>query len=120
MDWDIIYSYTRKQAIEDGVLIDVSTFAQEEVGFKVPVAISSALYNGYIKYDLPGQSINGRLWDVLCILHLKAKGCDKDIIFYEIVFQMTEDKQETVKIKAVIGPGDDPSSVLTIMLATED
>lgn len=121
MDWgNVIYSYSRAQAIEDGVLVDVSEFAKEEVGFKIPVALTSALYDGYIKNDEPGQSISGRLWDVLCLLHLKAKGCDKDTIFYDVIFQMTEKKKETVKLKAVIGPGDDPSPVLTIMLSHED
>jgi hypothetical protein len=119
-DWEVIYSYSRSDAIRDEVLIDVSKFAQEEVGFKVPVAITSAL-SGYVNSDLPGQSINGRLWDVLCLLHLKAKGSDKDTIFYDVIFQMTEDKHETVNLKAVIGPGDDLlSPVLTIMLSTED
>jgi hypothetical protein len=40
MDWDVVYSYTRKQAIKDGVLIDVTKQAKE-TGFKVPVAITS-------------------------------------------------------------------------------
>ena len=119
-DFDIIYSYSRKQSISDGVLVDVTEFAQNEVGFKIPVVLTSALYNGYIKNDEPGQSINGRLWDVLCLLHLKAKGCDKDTIFYDVIFQMTEEKQETVKLKAVIGPDDQGAACLTIMMSNED
>ncbi|MCF5089180.1 hypothetical protein GIW57_03195 [Stenotrophomonas sp. PA-6-5C] len=35
---DLIHSYTRAQAIEDGVLVDVSDVAKE-AGFKLPVAI---------------------------------------------------------------------------------
>lgn len=38
-----IYIYTRKQAIEDGVLIDVTETAKE-AGFKVPVAVTCALH----------------------------------------------------------------------------
>ncbi len=37
-----IYCYTRRQAIEDGILIDVTITAQE-AGFIWPVAITSAI-----------------------------------------------------------------------------
>ncbi|WP_415717067.1 DUF6573 family protein [Maridesulfovibrio sp.] len=40
----MIYSYTRKQAIEDENLIDVTRQAKE-TGFKVPVAVSLNLYS---------------------------------------------------------------------------
>ena len=118
-DWETVYSYSRADAIKDKVLIDVSEFAQKEAGFKVPVAITSALYDGYIKSDLPGQDETGRLWDVLFLLHLKAKEYDGSILFYDVIFQMTEDRKETIALKAVIGPGDDMSPVLTVMLSTE-
>jgi type I site-specific restriction endonuclease len=39
---EIIYSYTRKQAIADGVLIDVTELAKE-AGFKCPVALRHPL-----------------------------------------------------------------------------
>lgn len=35
--------YTREQAIEDGVLVDVTELAQE-TGFKIPVAFTAALW----------------------------------------------------------------------------
>ena len=37
--FDVIYTYTREQAIEEGVLIDVSEMASE-AGFKWPVAVT--------------------------------------------------------------------------------
>ncbi|WP_432735717.1 DUF6573 family protein [Maridesulfovibrio sp. FT414] len=43
----MIYSYTRKQALEDGNLIDVTEQAKG-TGFKVPVAVSLNLYERYI------------------------------------------------------------------------
>ncbi len=119
MDWDIIYSYTRAQAIEDGVLIDVSALAQE-AGFKIPVAITSNLYQQWIACDIPGQDETGRLWDLLTILRLEAKGSESDTIIFEVFFQVEEDKLERAKIKAVICPGDTPAPVLTIMLPEED
>ena len=115
---DIIYSYTRKQAIEDGVLIDVSKTAKE-AGFKVPVAVTNGLYFEYIepseKLKQQGQSANGRLWDVLFMLHLKILNCPKaNMIIYSVVFTEENERTETVNLKAVIDGGDDGNPVLTM------
>ena len=37
----VIFSYTRQQAIEDGVLVDLSEWAKQE-GYAIPVACTSA------------------------------------------------------------------------------
>ncbi|WP_419783510.1 DUF6573 family protein [Maridesulfovibrio sp.] len=64
--FNVIFSYTRKQAIEDGNLIDVTEQAKE-TGFKVPVAVSLNLYERYITppkgLEGEGQSVTGRLHD---------------------------------------------------------
>ena len=44
---DVIFSYTRKQAIEDGVLVDITEMAKE-AGIKYPVAITSTAFFGYV------------------------------------------------------------------------
>ena len=40
----VISVYTRAQAIEDGILVDVSETARE-AGFKIPVAITRAVWD---------------------------------------------------------------------------
>ena len=59
--FNVIFSYTRKQAIEDGNLIDVTEQAKE-TGFKVPVAMSLNLYENYITpstgLEGEGQSVS--------------------------------------------------------------
>ena len=73
---DLIHSYTRAQAIEDGVLVDVSDVAKE-AGFKLPVAITRAAWARYVEVpaglEMRGQSVEGRLWDVLFMLHVTIK-----------------------------------------------
>jgi len=63
-DFEVISRYSRKQAIEDGVLIDVTEMAKE-AGFKWNTCITSTLWNEYIKpseeLEKQGQSIEGRL-----------------------------------------------------------
>ncbi|WP_051249668.1 DUF6573 family protein [Maridesulfovibrio zosterae] len=67
--FNVIFSYTRKQAIEDGNLIDITEQAKE-TGFKVPVAVPPNLYERYITppkgFEGEGQSTTGRLQDPFC------------------------------------------------------
>ena len=48
--FELIYSYSRKQAIEDGVLVDVSEMAKE-AGFKFPVAMTNTVWTELIVPD---------------------------------------------------------------------
>jgi hypothetical protein len=66
-----IHSYTRHQAIEDGVLVDVSEMARE-AGIRFSVAVTRRLWDEWIVPDAAsadaGQDQQGRLWDVLWML----------------------------------------------------
>ena len=123
--FNIIYSYTRTQAIADGVLIDVSGQANE-TGFKVPVAISDHLYNGYIVppdgLDGEGQSVSGRLHDVLLMTFYAAKvRWDGERVYFEALFQMGEGPRfEKVQCVAIVGHGDNGKPVLTICLPEDE
>ena len=121
---DVIYAYTRAQAIADGVLVDVSALAKE-AGFVFPVALTETLYHGYVVPALAliaeGQSIEGRLWDVLAVLRFAiAKDCDTDCLFFTTLFLMSPDSPVPINLKAVCGPGDNGEPVLTVMLPDED
>lgn len=47
---EVIYSYTRTQAIEDGVLVDVSETAAE-LGFRLPVAVTAAVWTRCVDWE---------------------------------------------------------------------
>ena len=121
----VIYSYTRQQAISDGVLVDASALARE-AGFVFPVALTEALYHSYIVPALDlvaeGQSIQGRLWDLLFVLRFAiAKARDTDTILFKVLFLMSPGSTPgPVSLKAICGPGDEGEPVLTILLPTED
>jgi len=121
MQWDVIYTYTRRQAIEDGVLIDVSNLARQ-AGYKWPVALTSHLYQTYINpsNSLDGQSDIGRLWDVLNVLRLKAQNSSGTIVLFQVSFLMEIDRMEEITLKAIAGPGDEGEPVITIMTPEED
>jgi len=118
---DLIYSYSRKQAIEDGALIDVSETAKE-AGFNYPVAITSAVHADIenIPASQSHQDYGGRLWDVLTVLrwHIRAGKADGNILHFMLM--MHTPGQELYRLKSVCGPGDDMEPVITVMLPDED
>jgi hypothetical protein len=120
----IIYSYTRQQALEDGVLIDVTEQARK-MNFRIPVAITDTLYNAYLfppeGLEGFGQSIQGRLNDTLFMAFCAArnsKGADR--VEFDVDFQMKPGPCDTARLIAVVGPGDAGEPVLTIMLPGDD
>jgi len=123
-DWPIIFSYTRAQAIADGVLIDVTAQAAE-LGFKVHTVVTDHLYNRYVVppagLEGEGQSVEGRLQDLLFRTLLAAKAIrDSDRVEFDVLFLMQPGKWDKAHIVAAIGPGDHGEPVMTIMLPEDD
>ncbi len=121
--FELIYSYTRKQAIEDGVLVDVSSTAKE-AGINFPVALTSTVWEIYVvpseKIEDHGQSISGRLWDLLWIFRLRALKTNTSLMYFSCMMLNEKETLEEVKFKALCGPGDNGEPVITIMLPMED
>lgn len=122
---DVIYSYTRKNAIEDGILIDVTEDARDS-GIKFSIAVTVKLWNHYIKpsneMESIGQSKDGRLWDLLVMfIHAANRSNGQSTIRYKVLFQMVENEEpDLVEIKALCHPGDTMEPVITLMLPDED
>lgn len=120
-DDPVIYSYTRAQAIEDGQLVDISELAKE-AGFIFPVAITCGVHALLNDTAQPGQSFEGRAWDVLMVLHFEIRRSKSTDTVYFAPFFNTKDCAEPKphKLWAKIGPGDTAEPVITIMLIDED
>ncbi len=123
-DTEIISSYSRSQAIEDGILIDISELAKQ-AGFKFPVAVTCGLWSEVLEPDKTskaiGQDITGRIWDTLIILRLAIRHTDNtDLIYFNPLYVFNGKKPIARKLKAVCSPGDDLEPVITIMLPNED
>lgn len=118
---ELISVYSRQQALEDGVLVDVSATARE-AGVTVPTAITAALKADIL--DLSGsqcetgQSYEGRLWDVIFVVAVEGRKQTEPQFRYKI--EMPVGSERLYEIKAVIGPGDDGEPVLTLMRPDED
>jgi hypothetical protein len=134
---DVIYSYTRKQAIEEGVLVDITEMARE-AGIKYSVTITSTAFFGYVAPDPmpPGQDLKGRLWDMFTMFKLAARKTDGPNLEFKVQFVLGGIwvgpaerpvnnidgtwKLIEVALQAVCGPGDDSAPVITLMLMGED
>ena len=124
-NFTVISTYSRQQAIEDGVLIDITATAAEH-GFKLHTVVTDNLYHQYLTPPEglsagEGQSLTGRLHDLLTMAMLAArKGLGSNRVEVEVLFLMRPGVTELVKVIAHVGPGDDPAPVLTLMLLGDD
>ena len=127
-DAPVIFSYTRKQAIEDGVLVDLTEWAKE-TGFRIPVACTATIWNQNVvppaNTRALGQSESGRGHDLLWMLYIairatKRNGEVDDRLLYKVIFLQAPHRQETVTLKAICGPGDNGEPVITITCPDED
>lgn len=125
-DAEIISVYTRAQAIEDGILVDLSQFKEPaEAGFKFPMACTAAVWALIDPSDMaPGNSITGRLWDLCWMMKNAARRARGSVINFRVIFTLKARNgrwvQRETALKAVCGPGDTPEPVLTVMLPDED
>ena len=122
----LIYAYTREQALDDGVLVDVSEMARE-AGIRYPVAVTEGVWTliEAIPETLKGvQDVDGRLWDVLWMCYSAIRQAPKgtDTIYYKLHMDrnVRGRRVRLLRLKAVCGPGDNWEPVITIMLPDED
>jgi hypothetical protein len=114
---EVIFSYTRAQAIADRVLIDVTPTAME-AGFRFSTAVTGNLMAEIerIPPRYPHEDVQGRLWDVLWIASLSARrakpGCS--LIAFEVILHIEGTTRKYQTLILDIGPGDTPEPVITI------
>ena len=129
---DVIFAYTREQALSDGVLVDITGFAHRI--FKISVAVSQAVWADYIESSLLGRSdrenaraTEWRALDVLEALYRQIKlnqesGNDDTTVLFKTMLMLGEGAAKGVKavvFKSVICGGDNGEPVITIMLPEE-
>src|SRR6478736_10336729 len=63
---EIIYAYTRAQAVADGVQVEVTKTAKE-AGIRFPVFLTRTVFDAYVAVppNVSGQDEAGRLWDIV-------------------------------------------------------
>lgn len=128
---EVIHSYTRAQAIEDGVLVDVSETARQ-AGFVWPVAMTAAAWEDCVAWSEEDsrrqayQDETGRLWDVVWMasraVKAAARAGEQASLFQ--LFRVPRGgrgvRPRLATLKVMVGPGDGSEPVITILLPHED
>ncbi len=126
---EVIHRYTRQNLIDDGFLVEVPTDLARQAGFTVPIGVLIEPWLDCVAWSdedserQTHQDESGRLWDLLNVLRVRAKATEGDTVLFT-VSRVPRDgksvKPEDVRLRAVIGPGDDPRPVITVMFVDQD
>lgn len=118
-----IHTYTRAEALAEGVLFDVTETARE-AGFKVPVALTASVWTDVCdlsgRYVGAGQSSEGRLWDLLFMAAHAARrpeNSNASTFIYALIMPVGDGNN--YRAKCHVGPGDEGEPVVTIMCPHE-
>ena len=87
----IIYKYTAEQAMADGLLIEVDPPLCKEAGYRWPVRITvgaASLVTPKEEEVEEGQSLNGRLWDMLHMARIAIGNAASrvSVVPFEVIF----------------------------------
>jgi len=102
---DVIFSYTRAQAIEDGVLVEVTDSVKR--WFKVPVAVTSRVWALVETNEM--ATVEDLALTILGAIHRQAQ--ESDTVYFDYCGE---------KMWALIGAGDTTDPVMTVMMLDED
>ena len=118
---DVIYQYTRADALADGVLIDLSgNYPAECRLYRYPVDCSAAVWSlveQAVADTRHGNSYDGVVWD---IIYMSQRGIVSRPDEQTVLFKVIITGRRTHTLKAVCHPGDNLEPVITIMLSYED
>lgn len=123
---DLVHSYSRAQALADGVLFDVTEWASASHGFfggfKLPVAVTSAVWHDInaIPERLQGlQDVRGRAHDLLFMASLAVRKNPKSTdVKFQVLIDIGRTRRQEYRV--TIGPGDHGEPVITILRINED
>jgi len=122
---EVIFAYTRKQALADGVQVDVTTTAKE-AGIKFPMFLTRAVFDAYVAVppDVSCQDEAGRLWDVVWMTRFGILRARPGVDRIPVALYVRNDNRAArlVKLIATCGPldMDDAQPAITVMLPDED
>lgn len=110
-----IYTYTRKQAVDDGVLVNLGRIAREY--YKYPVCVTASVWAEIMEGAThPAHEISAIVRDVLW---MSQKGISQRIDETQHLFKVVI-ADRTHEYKAMCHPGDNMEPVITILQVNED
>ena len=120
-----VYTYTRAQAVADGLQVEVTKTAAE-AGIRFPMFITRAVYDAYVTvpHGVTGQDEAGRLWDLVWMTRFAIIRSRPGVQRLPVALYVRNDdvRSRLVKLVATCGPVDidDPRPAITVMMPDED
>jgi hypothetical protein len=121
----VIYSYTRAQAVADGVQVEVTKTARE-AGISFPVFLTRSVFDSFVAVP-PGVSCQdeaGRLWDIVWMLRFAIMRARPGVQRIPVALYVRNDNRRATLIKLVATCGpldiDDAQPAITVMSPDED
>ena len=121
----VIYSYTRAQAVADGLQVEVTKTARK-AGISFPVFLTRTVFDSFVAVP-PGVSCQdeaGRLWDIVWMLRFAIMRARPGVQRIPVALYVRNDNRRATLIKLVATCGpldiDDPQPAITVMLPDED
>ena len=114
---EVISSYSREQAIEDGELVAIGDEARE-AGFTIDLALTRALFGRIEAIPTAAvgiQDIAGRLWDVLWMARCAAgRNTHVESFNYQLHLAAKGDRKRLITLRCTVSGGDQGEPVITI------
>jgi len=121
----LIYTYTRKQAIEDGFQFRLEGEQAEMARqiYKHPVYVTSGvlgLIEDAVNNEKAGNDFNGVLWDILWMSRANSMAINESWNSFEVIITTGRPKKiHNLYIECGPVDIDDPTPCLTVMLPEE-
>lgn len=128
---DIVFSYSRAQALADGVLVAVPDPLQKEAGFRIPIAMTSRVYEDCVAWTVEdserkqvSQDQEARLWDLLSMARFAAQ-CEprRSVVAFDLLRVPKQGRgimARRVQLVMTIHQDDDCQPCITVMFPDED
>jgi len=122
--FEVIHSYTRAQAIADGVLVDVTAKARK-CGFVLPVAMTATLFADCEEWAAGSNWGNGEPTAEQFVEWLLCFACEtirasRSINSDRLTLSLAHFAGCTKSAVIHVGPGDDAEPVITLMYPGEE
>jgi hypothetical protein len=122
---EVIFAYTRSQAVADGQQVEVSKLAAE-AGIRFPVFLTRGVYEQFVivPEGVEGQDETGRIYDILTMLRFAIRHSRTGADRLAVALYVRNDNRHAQLVKLIATCGaldmDDPQPAITVMLPDED
>lgn len=127
----VIYGYSRAQAIDDGVLVEIPESASRAAGFKVHMAMTASAWGSTVGFGTDLAELLAKATAVLSAAMMEYRQSEHrarmglgepvgDRLAFAYDAEREDGGVDVVQLKMQIGPGDNAEPVGTVMLPGED